>query len=302
MKSIALRWPQSLLPLSAYLELCKPKVVVLMLLTALIGMYLAAPGAVPLTLIIPAMLGIGLVASAAAVINHFIDRHIDKLMFRTQHRPVATGKITPWQALTFAAVLATVGMLILIEAVNSLTAALTFATLVGYAGVYTLFLKRATPQNIVIGGAAGAAPPLLGWTAVTGHADPYAWLLVLIIFTWTPPHFWSLAIYRQQDYAKAKIPMLPVTHGIPFTKFCILLYTILLVVVSCLPFVTGMSSWGYLLAALALGLRFLAWAVKLYRHNDPYIAKQMFHYSIHYLALIFLALLLDHYLKPYIGM
>lgn len=285
----------------AYLELCKPRVVALMLLTSIVGMYLATPGAVALSTLCFATLGIAFVASAAAVTNHLIDRHIDRLMFRTQYRPVATGKVTPRQALLFALVLATLGISILITEVNALTAALSFATLVGYAGIYTLFLKRATPQNIVIGGAAGAAPPLLGWTAVTGHIDPYALLLVLIIFTWTPPHFWALAIYRELDYAKAKIPMLPVTHGVPFTKLCILLYTILLVVVSCLPYATGMSSWLYLIGALALGFRFLAWSYRLLRSEDPYVALKTFHFSINYLGLLFLWILLDHYLKPYIG-
>lgn len=278
-----------------YFELCKPKVVTLMLLTTLVGMFLATPGFVPWHIVLFGLLGIGLAAGSAAAINHVVDRHIDQLMARTQRRPIATGKIAPKQALLFASVLGLAGMFILIVFVNALTALLTFLTLIGYACVYTLYLKRATPQNIVIGGAAGAAPPLLGWAAVTNHIDPYALLLVLIIFTWTPPHFWALAIARYKEYAKANIPMLPVTHGIRFTKLSILLYSILLLVATMLPFATGMSHMLYLCGALILGLRFLYWAIKLMFSNDNSIAMKTFRYSIVYLMLLFILLLLDHY-------
>lgn len=279
-----------------YLELCKPRVVMLMLLTVIVGMYLATPGWIDLSLVALTLLGVGLCAGSAAAINHLVDRHIDSIMARTKKRPVAHGRVSVVQALWFAVIIGSVGLAILVFFVNQLTALLTFVTLIGYAGVYTGYLKRATSQNIVIGGLAGAAPPLLGWTAVTNHLDPQALLLVLIIFTWTPPHFWALAIYRFEEYQHAQIPMLPVTHGIPFTKLNIYLYTILLLVVSVLPFTIGMSGWIYLGGALGLGLRFLFWAHKLYRTEKAVVAMQTFKFSIVYLMMLFVFLLLDHYL------
>lgn len=279
-----------------YLELCKPKVVALMLLTVLVGMYLATPGFIPLTTVIAAVLGIGLCAASAAAINHLLDKRIDAIMARTKKRPIAHGRITVKQAFYFALLIGTVGIFVLSQFVNNLTAMLTFLTLIGYAGIYTGYLKRATPQNIVIGGLAGAAPPLLGWTAVTNQLDPEALLLVLIIFTWTPPHFWALAIYRFNDYKHAEIPMLPVTHGIRYTKLNILLYTILLLVVSVLPFAVGMSGLFYLSGTLILGLRFLYWAIRLYKSEKNTVAMHTFRYSIVYLMLLFLFLLVDHYL------
>lgn len=279
-----------------YLELCKPRVVALMLLTVLVGMFLAVPGWVPLNELMASLIGIGLCASSAAAINHLVDKRIDAIMARTRKRPIAHGRITAKQGLYFATILGILGLGILTVFINTLTALLTFVTLIGYAGVYTGYLKRATPQNIVIGGLAGAAPPLLGWTAMTNQLDPNAFLLVLIIFTWTPPHFWALAIYRHDDYKDAEIPMLPVTHGIEFTKLNILLYTILLLVVSCLPFIVGMSGWLYLIGAFILGIRFMYWAVVLYRTDKPAIAMRTFRFSIVYLMLLFVFLLLDHYL------
>jgi protoheme IX farnesyltransferase len=279
-----------------YLELCKPRVVMLMLLTVIVGMYLASPGWVNLSLLLSSLIGIGLCAGSAAAINHLVDKRIDSMMLRTQKRPIARGKVSVSQALKFALILGVVGLNVLVFCVNQLTAVLTFITLIGYAGIYTGYLKRATPQNIVIGGLAGAAPPLLGWTAVTNHLDPQALLLVLIIFIWTPPHFWALAIYRIEEYQHAQIPMLPVTHGIPFTKLNVLLYTILLLVVSILPFVIGMSGLLYLSGALILGGRFLFWAYKLYRTDKPIVAMQTFRFSIIYLMLLFVFLLIDHYL------
>lgn len=278
-----------------YYELCKPRVVMLMMLTVVVGMYLAAPGWIPLHLVIASLAGIGLCAGSAAAINHLVDRRIDAIMARTRNRPVAHGRLTVAEALRFATLLGICGLLILFFFVNQLTAILTFISLMGYAGIYTGYLKRATPQNIVIGGLAGAAPPLLGWTAVTNHLDPQALLLVLIIYTWTPPHFWALAIYRFEDYKNAEIPMLPVTHGIAFTKLSILLYTILLLVVSILPGVIGMCGWIYLVGALLLGARFLYWAILLYFSDKPRVAMQTFRYSIVYLMVLFIFLLVDHY-------
>jgi protoheme IX farnesyltransferase len=272
-------------------------VVALMLLTVIVGMYLATPGWVPLSTLLLSITGIGCAAGSAAAINHLVDKRIDALMARTSKRPVAQGRVSVQQALWFATCLGLLGLGILALFVNILTAALTFITLIGYAGVYTGYLKRATPQNIVIGGLAGAAPPLLGWTAVTNQFDPQALLLVLIIYTWTPPHFWALAIYRYEDYQHAQIPMLPVTHGIAFTKLNVLLYTILLLVVSVLPFVIGMSGWLYLVGALALGARFLYWSIVLYRTEKPIIAMRTFRFSIIYLMLLFVFLLCDHYVR-----
>ncbi len=282
--------------MSQYFELCKPRVVGLMLVTAWVGMHLATASFVPLDLLTAATLGIACVAGAAAVFNHLLDKHIDRIMQRTQKRPVATGNISPRQAIGFALILLSIGITVLMIFVNTLTAVLSFLTLLGYAVVYTLYLKHATPQNIVIGGVAGAFPPLLGWTAVTNHIDPNSWLLVLIIFVWTPPHFWALAIYRYEEYTKAHIPMLPVTHGIAFTKLSILLYTFLLLPTSILPFVVGMSGPLYAASALLLGFVFCYYAVKLYISDEPIVAMKTFRFSIHYLFLLFVVMLLDHYI------
>ena len=279
----------------AYLDLCKPKVVALISFTALVGMCLATSGLVPLNALIFGNLGIFLAASAAAAVNHVLDSRADAMMARTRNRPLPAGQISGTQALLFAGLLAALSMTVLVLLVNPLTAALTFASLIGYAVVYTLFLKRATPQNIVIGGLAGAMPPLLGWTAVTGHVEGHALLLVLIIFAWTPPHFWALAIHRKEEYAKAGIPMLPVTHGNRYTELHILLYTLMLLAVSLLPFVTGMSGVLYLAGALALGLRFVLYAVRLLRGDDRRVALNTFKYSITYLMSLFVVLLVDHF-------
>ena len=279
-----------------YLELTKPKVVVLMLITSLVGMFLATRAGVPWTVLVFGNLGIGLCAGAAAAVNHVVDRRIDALMARTHKRPLAEGRVAPMAALAFALLLAVLGMVLLLSFTNALTAWLTLASLLGYAVLYTGFLKRATPQNIVIGGLAGAAPPLLGWVAVTGHVGAEPLLLVLIIFAWTPPHFWALAIHRKEEYAKADIPMLPVTHGEHYTKLHILLYTGALLAVSLLPYVIHMSGPLYLASALLLGARFLQWAWVLYRGSRPHAAIKTFKYSIWYLFLLFIALLVDHYL------
>jgi protoheme IX farnesyltransferase len=279
-----------------YYELCKPNVVLMMLITALVGSLLASKTLAPLSLIALAMFGIGLCASSAAAINQIIDRKVDANMNRTENRPIPLGEVSPVNASIFAFVLGSFGVLILVLYVNALTAMLTLASLIGYAFIYTVYLKRATPQNIVIGGLAGAAPPLLGWTAVTNSIDPNALLLVLIIFAWTPPHFWALAIHRKDDYAKENIPMLPVTHGVPFTKLQIILYTIILILVSILPFVVLMSGIFYLTSALILGFIFLYYSVRLYLSSNNDLAFPTFAYSIYYIFLIFAALLIDHYL------
>ena len=279
-----------------YLELTKPKVVVLMLITSMIGMFLATDTAVPWITLIVGNLGIGLCAAGAAVVNHVVDRRIDAQMARTHHRPIAQGRVPPVAALSFALLLALSGQALLFIFINALTAWLTLASLLGYAVIYTGFLKRATPQNIVIGGLAGAAPPLLGWVAVTGQVSAKPLLLVLIIFAWTPPHFWALAIHRKAEYARVEIPMLPVTHGEHYTKLHIVLYTCILLAVSLLPYVIHMSSLLYLLCALALGLRFLRWSWVLYRGTRPHAAINTFKYSVWYLFLLFIALLADHYL------
>ena len=279
-----------------YLELTKPKVVVLMLITSMIGMFLATDTAVPWMTLIVGNLGIGLCAAGAAVVNHVVDRRIDAQMARTHHRPIAQGRVPPVAALSFALLLALSGQALLFIFINALTAWLTLASLLGYAVIYTGFLKRATPQNIVIGGLAGAAPPLLGWVAVTGEVSAEPLLLVLIIFAWTPPHFWALAIHRKAEYARVEIPMLPVTHGEHYTKLHIVLYTCILLAVSLLPYVIHMSSLLYLLCALALGLRFLRWSWVLYRGTRPHAAIDTFKYSVWYLFLLFIALLADHYL------
>jgi len=285
------------LRLREYYELCKPRVVMLITFTAIVGMFLATPGMVPPGLLVLGSLGITLMAASAAAVNQLLDRHVDARMARTCGRPLVTGTLTVAESLAFAAALGAIGFVVLFAWVNALTAWLTLATLVGYAGVYTLYLKRATPQNIVIGGAAGAAPPVLGWAAVTGTVDPHALLLALIIFVWTPPHFWALAIERHKEYATAGIPMLPVTHGLEFTRLQVLLYTLLLVAVSLLPFVFGMSGYLYLVGALALGAVFLAYAVRLKFAPVPGLPMRTFGYSIVYLMGIFSVLLADHYLR-----
>jgi len=279
-----------------YLELTKPRVVLLMLITSLVGMFLATRAGVPWTVLLFGNLGIGLCAGAAAAVNHVVDRRIDSIMARTYKRPVTSGRVSPTAALLFAAVLALLGLVLLLTFTNELAAWLTLASLLGYAVLYTGFLKRATPQNIVIGGLAGAAPPLLGWVAVTGHLSAEPLLLVLIIFAWTPPHFWALAIHRKAEYAKADIPMLPVTHGEGYTKLHILLYTLIMFAVTLLPYAIHMSGALYLACAVLLGGRFLHWAWVLYRDSQPHAAINTFKYSIWYLFLLFIALLADHYL------
>lgn len=280
-----------------YYELGKPRVVMLIVFTAIVGMFLAAPGLPPAQALLFGTLGIALAASSAAAVNHVLDRRFDEQMARTRNRPLPTGHVTERQALSYAMVLAVLSMAMLWLLVNPLTAVLTFGSLIGYAVIYTVWLKHATPQNIVIGGAAGAAPPVLGWTAVTGQVDPYSLLLFLIIFTWTPPHFWALAIARRDEYAKAGIPMLPVAYSIEFTRLHILLYTILLVIVTLLPYLTGMSGLIYLAAALILGGFFLYRATQLKRDVNARLPMQTFSFSITYLALLFAALLLDHYVR-----
>lgn len=283
------RWPD-------FLELTKPRVVALMLITALIGMCMAVPGFVPWEPLILGNLGIGLCAGAAAAINHVVDERIDQKMSRTTNRPVATGRVSQAEAVIFAALLAALGAALLAWTINILTAVLTVASLVGYAFIYTMFLKRATPQNIVIGGLAGAAPPLLGWTAVTGEIHAHALLLVLIIFAWTPPHFWALAIHRKEEYAAVGIPMLPVTHGNRFTALHILLYTILMFLITLLPFATMLSGWIYLASAVVLGVIFLYWSIEILREKNPKAPMETFKYSINYLLLLFVAMLADHWI------
>ncbi|WP_101758700.1 heme o synthase [Oceanicoccus sp. KOV_DT_Chl] len=280
-----------------YYELTKPNVVYLMLLTSAIGMFMATTGAVPLDILILANVGIGLCAACGAVINHLVDQRIDTIMARTHNRPVAQGRITQKQAGVFAAILGVVGMAILLIFINQLTAWLTLFSLIGYAGIYTLWLKRATPQNIVIGGLPGAAPPLLGWTALTGEIHGHALLLVLIVFAWTPPHFWALAINRKDDYAKAAIPMLPVTHGVEYTALHIMLYTLVLIAISLLPFATGLSNVLYLAGAVILGVIHLYYSLQIMR-GDPKAPMATFKFSLVYLMAIYLIMLLDHYLMP----
>ncbi len=279
-----------------YLELCKPRVVLLMILTSMVGMALVPAQYFSWPIFFIANIGIVLVAFGAAVVNHIVDRHIDCLMRRTEKRPIVQGKVSTKNAIIFSAVLSIIGITILIKYVNGLTATLTFLSLVGYAGIYTFYLKHATSQNIVIGGLAGATPPLLGWVAMTGHIDLNAIWLVLIIFVWTPPHFWALAIYRVEDYAKADVPMLPVTHGIPYTKLNILIYTIILFFVTLLPFFTHLFGWIYLIAAIILNARFIHWAIRLLRTDDPRVGFDMFRYSIIYLMLLFVAMLADRFI------
>jgi len=279
-----------------YYELTKPRVVMLIVFTAIVGMFLSVPGWPDLAALFFGTLGIGLAASSAAVFNHVLDARTDILMMRTRGRPLPQGKLTEKAALSFASVLCVIAMIILWFLVNPLTAVLTFASLIGYAVVYTVFLKRATPQNIVIGGAAGAAPPVLGWAAVTGEVHSSALLLFLIIFVWTPPHFWALAIARKEEYEKVGIPMLPVTHGEEYTRLSILLYTILLVVITVIPYLTGMSGLIYLATALGLGAVFLFYAIQMRRDpEEASLPMRTFKYSITYLGILFAALLIDHY-------
>jgi protoheme IX farnesyltransferase len=279
-----------------YYALTKPGVVQLLVFTAIVGMFLAVPGMVPWDLLVAASLGIGFAAAAGAVVNQVLDQRIDAQMARTRNRPLPQGRVTERDALAFAMGLGLAGLAVLVIFVNALTAALTFASLIGYAVVYTVYLKRATPQNIVIGGAAGAAPPVLGWTAVTGSVDPHALLLFLIIFTWTPPHFWALAIARRSDYERADIPMLPVTHGVDLTKSFIVYYTILLILVTVLPYITGMSGPFYLSGALLLGGGFLYYALTLKLAPRQELPMTTFRYSISYLMALFSFLLIDHYI------
>ena len=281
--------------LKNYYELCKPNVVLMMLITALVGSLLASKTLPPLSLIAFAMLGIALCASSAAAINQIIDRKVDANMNRTENRPIPQGDVSPVNASIFALVLGILGALILVVYVNTLTAILTLASLIGYAFIYTVYLKRATPQNIVIGGLAGAMPPLLGWVAVTGTIDPNALLLVLIMYAWTPPHFWALAIHKCDEYAKVEIPMLPVTHGLEFTGLQILLYTVLMIISTMLPYIVGMSGFIYLVGVTLLNIRFLYWAFCLYRGAYEKAAMKTFWYSIIYLMLLFVLLLVDHY-------
>jgi protoheme IX farnesyltransferase len=279
-----------------YLELTKPKVVALITFTAIVGTLLASPGMPPLEPLIFGNLGVALAAACAATLNHVLDARIDAQMARTRGRPLPAGALSERSAVVFAAVLGVTAMAVLVLLVNLLTAVLTFCSLIGYAVVYTLWLKRATPQNIVIGGAAGAAPPVLGWTAVTGSIEPNALLLFLIIFVWTPPHFWALAIARREDYARAGIPMLPVTHGVEFTRLQVLLYTVLLGLVTLLPFLTRMSGLVYLIAALVLNAGFLYYALILKISTRVELPMRVFRFSVNYLMWLFAALLVDHYL------
>ena len=288
-ESLLARWPD-------FLELTKPRVVALMLITAVIGMCMAVPGFVPWQPLVLGNIGIAFCAGAAAAINHVVDERIDQKMSRTTNRPVAQGRVSQTEAIAFAAVLAFLGAALLAITINVLTAVLTVASLVGYAFIYTMFLKRATPQNIVIGGLAGAAPPLLGWTAVTGEIHAHGLLLVLIIFAWTPPHFWALAIHRKEEYAAVGIPMLPVTHGNRFTALHILLYTILMFLITLLPYITLLSGWIYAIAAMLLGLRFLYWSIEILREKNPDAPMATFKFSITYLMVLFIAMLADHWI------
>ena len=282
--------------LKSYYHLCKPNVVYMMLICAFVGMLLAEQYVSSYLYLFVSLLGIALCAASAAAINQVIDRKTDASMTRTDQRPIPQGDLSPMHASVFALIIGILGSMILYFFVNTLTMVLTITSLIGYAFIYTVYLKRATPQNIVIGGLAGAAPPLLGWSSITNTIDPYALLLVLIIFVWTPPHFWALAIYRKDEYAKESIPMLPVTHGVEFTKLQIVLYTIILFIVSILPYVVLMSGIIYLVSALILSSIFMYYSVKLYVSEDNEIAMKTFQFSIYYIFLIFLALLVDHFI------
>ena len=287
---------------SQFWALTKPNVVALIVFTAVVGMFLAVDGLPPARQAIIGSIGIWLASASAAAINHLLDARIDALMARTSHRPLPTGQLSPRQVLVFALSIGALSMLLLVAFVNVLTAVLTFFALIGYAVIYTMFLKRATPQNIVLGGAAGAAPPVLGWAAVTGDVHPYALLLFLIIFIWTPPHFWALAIYRREDYARAAVPMLPITHGVEYTRWHVLFYTILLVLVTLLPYLTGMTGLIYLGGAVVLGAGFLYYAVRMLNPPNEQFAMETFRYSIIYLMALFAFLLVDHYLSPPVPM
>jgi len=289
------RWQRIAQLAHEYLELTKPRVVALIVFTALVGMFLAVPGMPPFDKLLLGALGIALAAGSAAAINHLLDQKADAVMARTRGRPLPTGHLRPLQAGLFAVLLCTISMLVLAAGVNGLTALLTFLSLIGYAIIYTLWLKHATPQNIVIGGAAGAAPPVLGWAAVTGEVSGDALLLFLIIFVWTPPHFWALALYREKEYGRAGIPMLPVTHGNEFTRLHILLYTVLLTAVTVMPFASHLSGGIYLAGAMLLNAVFLYHSWKLYRHYSDQQARRTFIYSIQYLTALFALLLIDHY-------
>lgn len=282
--------------LNSFFALCKPRVTALIVFTAIIGMFLATPGMVPIQILLAATLGIAMASGAAAAFNHLIEQKIDAKMARTRGRPLPTGQINSQQTIIFATVMAVLGLGILYYFVNTLTMWLTFATFIGYAVIYTVFLKPATPLNIVIGGLSGAMPPALGWAAVTGTVSAEAWILVLIIFAWTPPHFWALALYRREEYAKSGLPMLPVTHGEMYTRLHILLYTVILVAVTLIPFALRMSGIIYLVSIVLLDIVFMAYAIKLYRTYSDALAKSTFKYSILYLMLLFLALVIDHYL------
>jgi len=282
--------------LKSYYLLCKPNVVYMMLICALVGMLLAEESVSSISRIVIALIGIAFCSGSAASINQVIDRKADASMTRTDQRPIPQGELSAVHASTFALVIGLTGALILYFFINTLTMILTLASLIGYAFIYTVYLKRATPQNIVIGGLAGAAPPLLGWASISNTVDPYALLLVLIIFVWTPPHFWALAIYRKDEYAKESIPMLPVTHGVAFTKLQIVLYTIILFIVSVLPYIVLMSGWIYLFSAITLSSLFMYYSIKLYYCDDNAFAMKTFNFSIYYIFLIFVALLLDHFL------
>jgi heme o synthase len=299
MSSTAVRSPQSS-RIQQFYALTKPRVVSLIVFTAVIGMFLATPGMVPPVILMAATLGIALVAGAAAAFNCLVEQKIDALMTRTQFRPLPRGQITPLETLIFSGIVGGIGLALLYHWVNALTMWLTLATFVGYAIIYTVILKPMTPQNIVIGGASGAMPPVLGWAAVTGDVTPQALTLFLIIFAWTPPHFWALALYRKDEYAKAGVPMLPVTHGDKFTRLHVLLYTIILLACSTLPFVTRMSGLPYLFVALGLGAVFMYYAVKIYTDYSDALARRTFRYSILYLTLLFAALLIDHYLQLFL--
>ncbi len=281
---------------NSFLTLCKPRVTALIVFTAVIGMFLATPGMVPLQILLAATVGIAMASGGAAAFNHLIEQKIDAKMARTRGRPLPTGQINSKQTFVFASIVATIGLTILYFFVNPLTMWLTFATFIGYAVIYTIFLKPATPLNIVIGGLSGAMPPALGWAAVTGAVSAEAWVLVLIIFAWTPPHFWALALYRREEYAKSGLPMLPVTHGEKYTLLHILLYTIILVAVTLIPFAMRMSGVIYLVSVFILDAIFMAYVIKLYREYSDALAKSTFKYSILYLMLLFLALVVDHYI------
>jgi protoheme IX farnesyltransferase len=295
--STTLTRPPLSLRLQQFYTLTKPRVVSLIVFTAVIGMFLATPGMVPLRVLLFATVGIALVAGAAAAINCLVERKLDAVMARTRARPLPTGQVTAAETLIFSGIVGGIGLVLLYALVNPLTMWLTLGTFVGYAIVYTVFLKPLTPQNIVIGGASGAMPPVLGWAAVTGTIDPDALLLFLIIFAWTPPHFWALALYRKHEYARAGVPMLPVTHGDAFTRLHVLLYTVILVAVTLMPFATGMSGLIYVASAIALGAVFLRYAIRLYTHYSDELSKRTFRYSIVYLSALFAALLIDHYLR-----